>query len=654
MNIPTVWTEPFTDYLGNNLRAEAARKFRIHQLPTDAKEWTAHREKLIAMLWKKLGVSIDHKLDLDYHETATIKMDGYIVKNIYYQSRPGIYVTGNLYIPDGKKTFPAVVNMHGHWEQGRLAERVQSRGHSLAKNGYVCFAVDAWGAGERSTEHGKFEYHGGNIGSSLMNIGETLMGAQVVDNMRAVDLLCSFGFVDKKKIGATGASGGGNQTMWLTALDERIVASVPVVSVGSFESYVMGLNCICELLPDGLTFTEESGVLALIAPRALKICSCLHDPSPTFFVTEMLRSFKEAQKIYKTFDGYDKFAYQAFNLPHGYWPEVREAMLGWFDLHLKGKGNGMPKQEILFETLPEEKIMVFKKGKRPDGVIGIAEYCRKEGSDLRKKILASKSFEVKDKAEELKDVLRISDGLELENVQEYSQDGIWKKFALETTNGEMIPVLIAGADSQTTEFVIFTHPLGKNKVCEKNIKKALKQKKAVVLADLWGTGETYKEAHDDALPDYYILARSALWLGKSMQGEWVKQLELISWFITKHFKTSKVSIHAYKETGVAVLLLNAVKNLTKEIVLAEAPVSYLFNKATVPSNFFTMAFHLPEIMKWGDISLAAAMTNANVKFITPVMSDGQKISLKNIHAWEKEFDCMAVKCKSKTKVSFCI
>jgi len=243
MSIPAVWTEPFTSYLSSSLHAEAARKFRIHQLPTDAKAWKAHREELVAMLWKKLGVSIDHKLALDYHETATIKMDGYVVKNIYYQSRPGIYVTGNLYIPDGKKSFPAVVNMHGHWQQGRLAERVQMRGHSLAKNGYVCLSVDAFGAGERSTEHGNFEYHGGNLGTSLMNVGETLMGAQVVDNMRAVDLLCSFDFVDKKKIGATGASGGGNQTMWLTALDERIVASVPVVSVGSFESYVMRQNC---------------------------------------------------------------------------------------------------------------------------------------------------------------------------------------------------------------------------------------------------------------------------------------------------------------------------------------------------------------------------------------------------------------------------
>ena len=647
MNIPSVWGEPFKDFLSNKLRAEAAAKFRIHQLPTEKKAWETRKKKLLQQIWEKLGVFIDHKLDLDYKETASIKMDGYVIKNIRYQSRPGIYVTGNLYIPDGRKPFPAVVNMHGHWSQGRLAERVQSRGHSLAKNGYVCISVDAWGSGERSTEHGKFEYHGGNLGSSLMNLGETLMGGQVVDNMRAVDLLCSFDFVDKKRIGATGASGGGNQTMWLTALDERIVASMPVVSVGSFESYVMRQNCVCELLPEGLTFTEDSGVLALVAPRAFKICNCLHDTNPTFFVTEMLRSFKETQKIYKALNAYDKFTYQAFNLPHGYWPEIREAMLGWFDLHLKGKGNGLPKQEIPFETLPEEKVMVFKKGKRDKSFMSISEYCRKKGGSLRKDFLAKKSFNLKDKTEELKNILRISEWLETEKVHEYSQKGIWRKFALETSGGEMLPVLVAEPQKKVSEFVIFAHPYGKEKVCIEAVNEALKQEKGVLLTDLWGSGET----HEETIPNYHVLSRGALWLGKSMQGEWAKQLELLCRFVSTHFNVSKISIHAYRETGVAALLLNAVKNLSGEITLEESPVSYLFNK-TVPPDFFSMAFHLPGMMKWGDISLAAAMSNAKIKFIKPVLSDGEKLSAKDLKTWQNEFIQVAAKCRSKSKTVF--
>jgi hypothetical protein len=104
----------------------------------------------------------------------------------------------------------------------------------------------------------------------------------ITDNIRGVDLLSSLTYVDAQHIGATGSSGGGNQTMWLTAMDERIKAAVPVVSAGTFQAYVMGTPCICEVLVDGLTFTEEAGVLGLIAPRAIKMCNHSKDNLPGF------------------------------------------------------------------------------------------------------------------------------------------------------------------------------------------------------------------------------------------------------------------------------------------------------------------------------------------------------------------------------------
>ena len=143
MQIPAVWTEAFSNYIENNLKNEAAKLFRIHQLPDTLESWQKHRVELLENIWKNLGVCYDNSLDLDLRETGEIQMDGYRIKNIYFQSRPGLYVTGNLYIPDGDGPFPGVVGMHGHWNQGRLAERVQSRGHTLAKNGYVSLQVDA-------------------------------------------------------------------------------------------------------------------------------------------------------------------------------------------------------------------------------------------------------------------------------------------------------------------------------------------------------------------------------------------------------------------------------------------------------------------------------------------------------------------------------
>lgn len=188
---------------------------------------------------------------------------------------------------------------------------------------------------------------GNNLGSHLMNIGETLIGIEISDNIRGVDLLCSLPYVDQRKVGATGASGGGNQTMWLAAMDDRVKAAVPVVSVGTFSSYIMGTPCICEVMIDALTFTEEAGILALIAPRALKMCNHKKESNAAFKPSEMLRSYNNAKPVFKMLGVENNINYEVFDLSHGYMAEDREAMLGWFDLHLKGIGTGALKKKFL-------------------------------------------------------------------------------------------------------------------------------------------------------------------------------------------------------------------------------------------------------------------------------------------------------------------
>src|SRR5690606_23318286 len=116
----------------------------------------------------------------------------------------------------------------------------------------------------------------------------------------------------------------------------------------TFQSYIMGSNCVCELMPRGLTYTEESGVLALVAPRSMKICSALQDANPTFFPSEMIRSYTNAKPVFALYGVEGNINYQLFDTPHGYWPEMRQAMLGWFDQKLKGKGNGASENEIPF------------------------------------------------------------------------------------------------------------------------------------------------------------------------------------------------------------------------------------------------------------------------------------------------------------------
>ena len=103
---------------------------------------------------------------------------------------------------------------------------------------------------------------------------------QVYDNHRAVDYLLTRPEVDGERIGVTGASGGGNQTMYAGALDERFKAVVPVCSVGNYQAYLQAACCVCEVLPGALRFTEEGDVLGLVAPRALMVVNATKDALP--------------------------------------------------------------------------------------------------------------------------------------------------------------------------------------------------------------------------------------------------------------------------------------------------------------------------------------------------------------------------------------
>ena len=242
--LPSVFAESHSDLISCRLKMDAANLFALHQLPRTKEEWIISRAKLIKEISRITGVIVDHDLPLNLIETGKIQMKGYSIRNIFFQTRPGISATANLFIPDGEGRFPAVIVMMGHSQTGRLEERYQSLGHTLALNGYVSLCIDPWGSGERTTTHGVFEDHGdeNNLGSSLLNIGEPMMGIELSDNMRGVDLLCSLPYVDAHNIGATGSSGGGNQTMWLAAMDDRIRAAVPVVLVGKcfFIGFVKG------------------------------------------------------------------------------------------------------------------------------------------------------------------------------------------------------------------------------------------------------------------------------------------------------------------------------------------------------------------------------------------------------------------------------
>ena len=651
-----VFPSETADIIASNLKQEAALDFNVRQLPVTKAGWESYRKKLRSELLKASGVEINHSLPLDMHETGSIKMNGYTIKKIYFQTKPNVYATADLYVPDGKGSFPAIINMHGHWPDGKAGEMVQPRAHELALNGYVCLNIDAWGSGERTTVHGIDEYHGSNLGASLMNIGESLLGSQLTDNIRGVDLLCSLPYVDKNNIGATGASGGGNQTMWVSALDERIKASMPVVSVGTFQSYIMGSNCVCELMPEGLSFTEESGVLALIAPRSVKICSALKDANSAFYPSEMIRTYTNAKPIFNLYNKKDNIQYQLFNTPHGYWPEVRQAMLGWFDFKLKGIGNGDFKEEIPFTLLPNEQLMVFPKGKRDPLVMNISDYCIQKGEALTNALYKKENIDTKSKLKDLRDILLLpAKPDDIEKVHEYEKKDGWHRIVLETNNKHLIPLKFFAAATNNAPVAIVCSDSDKNGKEKILLKDYIQKGYSVVVADVWGTGELASpqaRETDGRLPEFHTLARAELWLGKTIMGEWVSDINNIIKYVQLNNKPSSVTLDASREIAIAALMQSALHNNTDTCILRTCPLSYALDKRE-GIDFFNMAIHIPGILKWGDISLIAGLNKrAELIFKDPVSVTGSQIKDEQLSAFKDKFSKMKSACKSENKILF--
>src|ERR1035441_8610712 len=266
---------PYAAFIRNQ-RAAAAQKEGLP--PATVRGWDERIERVRARLKRAFGRTPEVPCPLDPEILGTLVRPGYAIERLTFQSRPGVRVTANLYRPEPvAQPCPAVLSVHGHWAWARMDPHVQPRCIGLAKLGYVVLSVDAFGSGERATEPGPGTYHGGLIGASLFPVGTPLLGLQVNDNRRAVDYLVSRPEVDPSRLAVTGASGGGNQTLYAGATDERLAAVVPVCSIGTYATYLGAACCVCEVNVGGLTYASTGEILALIAPRPLLVMNASQD-----------------------------------------------------------------------------------------------------------------------------------------------------------------------------------------------------------------------------------------------------------------------------------------------------------------------------------------------------------------------------------------
>ena len=374
---PTTAQRQFQDFV----RAEARRINAERHAPTTAAEWQQRREEIHDALERAWGGFPETPCPLDPQKLGEEPRDGYRFERWIFQTLPGVWMTGFAYVPEGDGPFPAILSVHGHWKHAKQDPVVQSRCIGAAKLGFFVLAVDAFGAGERGLGEQLGEYHGEMVGTTLFPIGRPLSGIQVYENMRAVEYLQTRPEVDGAKIGVTGASGGGNQTMYAGAFDDRFGAVVPCCSVGTYDSYLTTASCMCEVVPTGLTITEEWGVLGSVAPRGLMIINATQDAFQ-FSVGEAEKSLAYLRPVFDVTGEPTHLKHAIFDWKHDYHQPMREAMYGWMTLHLKGDGDGSPIPEPTLDVQDSERIRCFPGDSRPDDWLTLPQFAAREGRAL--------------------------------------------------------------------------------------------------------------------------------------------------------------------------------------------------------------------------------------------------------------------------------
>src|SRR5437870_3221533 len=209
-----------------------------------------------------------------FHETDVIESDkGYRLRKLRYKIVPGFESAAILYEPqkvNGKA--PAILNVIGHEVAGNAAEYEQKRCINVAKRGMLALSLEWPGFGELSQPENGHDY-----GAHLDLVGANALGFFYLAMRRGLDYLAAVPQVDPARLGVTGLSGGGWQTIVLSALDERVAVAVEVAGFGSLESNLTHPVDTDEIEENPTDLTDGEDYTYLVAMRAPRPTLLIHN-----------------------------------------------------------------------------------------------------------------------------------------------------------------------------------------------------------------------------------------------------------------------------------------------------------------------------------------------------------------------------------------
>ncbi|MGE0079280.1 MAG: alpha/beta hydrolase family protein [Bacteroidales bacterium] len=566
--------------------------------------------------------SLPPRTNLNTKIVSSFSADNFKVEKIVFETLPNHHVTSNLYIPNGKGPFPGILFFCGHEATAKATESYQSTAQLFAKNGFVVLMIDPISQGERYQlvdSIGQPSTRGGTTEHTLLNAGSNLIGTSVAayelwDNVRSLDYLESRPEVDKTKLGCLGNSGGGTQTTYFIAFDDRIKVAAPCsyVAVRERNLELTGASDGCQHIPfEGRENLEISDFLIAFAPKPLLILAGKFD-FVDYNGVKMVND--EMQSVYSLYNADDKFKVFTYDDGHGISKPKREVAVAWFrkwlykdDGRIEEKGITPFKPEELNCTQAESVNAEYRNEQNiQDFNLAMAQKLSKERNTFGLQSIETR----KTKILELLGITTIAYTPEIETIEKtYTASYTLEKTILRVKNQIPVPTLVflPNGNSPIQGITIWLNESGKSKIAADStvIAQLISNGTVVIAPDLSGVGESTDNSTQNE-PKYwnkeYRNAMIALHTGTTLSGIRVNELIAIVQYINSNpeLKSKPISVKANGLYAPVALFAAFLNESIESIEISDAINSYIdLVKNPLTKDAYT--YVIPSILKYCDI-----------------------------------------------------
>lgn len=319
------------------------------------KEWQEWRRRTLRKLRSLTGYDTMMRTDLNPRITEEMELRDHVRQRVEIQTEPGVRMPVFVLIPKNVPApCPAVIAPHGHSSGGKLAvagcrelpqvaDTIEKHnydyGVQFVRQGFLVFCPDARGFGERQEEASRGNILASScqwINNMAFPLGQTVTGMWAWDIHRLIDYVQSRKDCLSDRIGCAGLSGGGLQTLWAAALDERIRCAVVSGYLYGYKESLLDkhTNCSCNYVPHLYEHVDMGDIAALIAPRPLLVETGTRDPLNGASGLGNVRSqMRIIRKSYRLRNALGMLKHDIFEGEHR-WNGVKA--IPWMKRHLTG------------------------------------------------------------------------------------------------------------------------------------------------------------------------------------------------------------------------------------------------------------------------------------------------------------------------------